>query len=105
MLLTVLLLIGLHRIPFTCSYVPGRANVKLLWWLYLFALIGYSYQMARLEIWLLADPWRWSVAIGGIAVAAIATRLVRDRVDAWREPLRFESDDDGLQTLELMRPI
>ncbi len=41
-LLSELLLLRFHKVPFTCSYIPGKANVKLLWPVYLVALTTYS---------------------------------------------------------------
>ena len=60
-LLAEFLLLRFHKVPFTCSYVPGKANVKLLWSVYLFALTTYAYATAQLEVWQLADPGRWVV--------------------------------------------
>ena len=51
--LTELLLCRFHKVPFACSYVPGKANVKLLWPVYALALTAYASWTARLELWLL----------------------------------------------------
>jgi hypothetical protein len=52
------LIFRLNKIPFTCSYLPGKANLKLLWWVYLFLFTTYAYAMAEVEQWLLERPAR-----------------------------------------------
>jgi hypothetical protein len=46
----------LNKVPFTCSYVPGRANLRLLWLPY---LLGFAYVLVLavvIERWALAAP-------------------------------------------------
>ena len=51
--LAELLLCRFHKVPFTCSYVPGRARVMYLWPLYGLFVGAYAYQASRLDLWLL----------------------------------------------------
>ena len=46
------------KIPFTCSYPPGKANVTLLWIFYWVAFTTYAYSMATLEAWMVRRPAR-----------------------------------------------
>jgi predicted permease len=55
-LLVEVLLLGFEKIPFTCSYLPGKANVKALWPVYLMLFGVYAYGSAKLEYGLLARP-------------------------------------------------
>ncbi len=73
---------GLRKIPFTCSYLPGKRNLKVMFVIYgvLFSSIAYS--VARVELWAARDPFRFAVAIasGAAALAAIAWQR---RGDEW----------------------
>jgi hypothetical protein len=55
-LLVEVLLAGFEIIPFTCTYLPGKANLKALWPFYVFSLWAYTYGMAKLEARLLGEP-------------------------------------------------
>src|SRR5262249_14907790 len=55
-LLGDVLLVLWNRVPFTCPWVPGRANLKLLWVVYVTAFTTYAYALARLEERLLDRP-------------------------------------------------
>jgi hypothetical protein len=57
LLLARLLVIHFAKIPFTCSYLPGKANVKTLGIAYVLAFLIYAYYMANLEARLLGHPW------------------------------------------------
>ena len=102
--LAELLLCGFHKVPFACSYVPGKANVKLLWPLYALALTAYASWTAQLELWLLARPLWWGVACGTL-LAGLATAIAwRRRALASAPPLTFEEAvDPAVQVLGVMR--
>ena len=92
-LLAELLVVGLCKIPFTCTYLPGRSEVKTMWPLYVTAFTTFSYSMAGLELQMLRQPrllaWFAVVVAGG----ALTTRALR-RLWLKSEPgLRFEEDD------------
>src|SRR5262249_42470954 len=57
-LLIEALLLDFCKIPFTCSYPPGKANVTILWIFYWLAFTTYAYSMATLEAWLVLRPLR-----------------------------------------------
>jgi hypothetical protein len=75
LILIELLLTNFRKIPFTCSYQPGKANITVRGIFYCFAFTTYAYTMATLELWLLRDDARWVgflvlmlVVLGGIVV-------------------------------------
>ncbi len=45
-----------QRIPFGCSYLPGKGKVHYFWALYMFAFLAYIFLPARLEPYFLARP-------------------------------------------------
>ena len=102
--LTELLLCRFHKVPFACSYVPGKANVKYLWPVYALALTAYAYWTARLELWLLAAPVRWSTACA-LLIAGLGTCItLRRRRLASSTPLTYEEEvEEAVQVLGVMR--
>jgi hypothetical protein len=67
-LLIEALLLDFWKIPFTCSYPSGKANVTLLWIFYWVAFTTYAYSMATLEAWMVLRPAR-SLAFYAVAAA------------------------------------
>jgi len=57
-LLIELLFFHFHKIPFACSYFPGKMNAAALAGLYLYGLTTYSFTMTDLELWILQRPAR-----------------------------------------------
>lgn len=55
-LLREALIFRLNKIPFTCAYLPGKANLKLMFFPYLLAFTTYAYTMTTLERWLMQKP-------------------------------------------------
>lgn len=102
--LTELLLCRFHKVPFTCSYVPGKANLKLLWPLYALALTAYASWTARLELWLLGRPLLWGVATGTLLAGLITVIAWRRRALASASHLQYEEAvDPAVQVLGVMR--
>jgi Ca2+/Na+ antiporter len=62
LILVELLLINFRKVPFTCSYQPGKAYITVLGVFYWLAFTTYAYTMATLERYLLLeDPIGWIV--------------------------------------------
>jgi hypothetical protein len=85
------------KVPFTCSYFPGRASLALLVVLYVYGVTGYSFNMADLEA---ALERNGLVAALFFAVAMAALAM------AWRrrpqaESVRFDGNEPEIQLLEL----
>ena len=55
-LLIEVLFWNFDKVPFTCSYFPGKINLALLAGLYLYGFTTYSFQMADLEASLERNP-------------------------------------------------
>jgi hypothetical protein len=58
LILVQLLLMNFRKVPFTCSYQPGKAYITVLGVFYWLAFTTYAYTMATLERWLLKDGVR-----------------------------------------------
>jgi hypothetical protein len=85
------------KVPFTCSYFPGRTNLSILVLLYLYGFTTYSFQMADLES---AIEQRALYAILVFTAAAILLTF------SWRRnpapsAVRFDASEPTIQTLDL----
>jgi hypothetical protein len=85
------------KVPFTCSYFPGRMNLSLLVGLYLYGFTSYSFHMADLEASLDGNGPR---ALLFFAAAGLALTLLWRRHPA---PLAvsFDAAEPHIQTLDL----
>jgi hypothetical protein len=96
-LLVELLFWNFDKVPFTCSYYPGRTSLAVLGVLYVYGITGYSFHMADLES---AMERHWVVAVLFVAAAAAALIL------SWRRHpvaggVRFDGSEPEIQSLEL----
>jgi hypothetical protein len=92
------------RVPFTCAYMPGKANVRLLWPLYLTLFTTYAYTMAELELWLLQRPGLFAVSIATLVVAAFVVSRASARIGR-SDSLLFEQEpEEEATTLALSSP-
>ena len=88
--LTELLLYRFHKVPFACGYVPGKANVKYLWPVYALVLTAYAYWTARLELWILTDPVRWSIGCATLGTCLALAIAYRRRMLRSSNPLTYD---------------
>ncbi len=101
-LLSEVLLIAFPKIPFTCTYLPGKANVKALWSVYVTFFVGYAYGMARLESALLPRPLWFLLAC--VIICGASAILYRARLRSFRPGvcLTFEDlPDPAVRTLSI----
>ncbi len=89
LLLTEVCLQGFQRIPFTCSYLPGKTNVQLTFIFSLMVLLQLLAYCAGLEFSTLNRPMRY---LSVIVVFGGALYLAR-----WRTASQAETDDMGVQ--------
>jgi len=102
LLLLEALLVDFWKIPFTCSYPPGKANVTILWIFYWLAFTTYAYSIASLESWMVQRPARLIVFYLAAAVLWAGFQLYRRRWDHVGFSLVFEdAADPVVRTLNL----
>jgi hypothetical protein len=85
------------KVPFTCSYFPGRTNLSILFVLYLYGFSYYSFQMAGLEKALEDRPLYIPLAFAAAALLLVLSWGHR------REPesTRFDASEPTIQGLNL----
>lgn len=97
--LAEVLSLGLDKVPFTCTYMPGKAKIVKLWPLYLSLFSFYTGGMASLETQLFRRGG-FSKAIGIFLVLAAVASFFRRRRASELPDLRFEEQDaNALTTL------
>jgi hypothetical protein len=101
-LLIEALLLDFWKIPFTCSYPSGKANVTLLWIFYWVAFTTYAYSMATLEAWMVLRPMRLLAFYATAALLFLASERNRERWTRIGFTLIFEdAADPVVRTLGL----
>ena len=96
-LLIEILFWNFDKVPFTCSYFPGKLNLAFLAGLYLYGFTTYSFQMADFENALESRPWS---ALSFFVAAIPALALSWHRHPA-ASPVRFDGNDPQIQPLDL----
>jgi hypothetical protein len=96
---------GFRKIPFTCSYLPGKSQVHIVFWFGIIPLVAAIATAVRLEQNAIANPLSyWCVAVT-LGTAAFAARKVSN-MTAIRNPpeIQFEEwPSDELVGLGLNR--
>jgi hypothetical protein len=96
-LLIELLFWTFDKVPFTCSYFPGKTNLSILFVLYLYGFSYYSFQMGDLEAALERHPL-YALPFFG-AAATLFTLFWRHRRAP--ESAQFDANEPIIQSLGL----
>jgi hypothetical protein len=85
------------KVPFTCSYFPGKVNLALLVGFYLYGFTNYSLTMASVEVWAEGNPaWGLSTVVAaGVLLAFSWRRQTGDTA------VRFDGSEPEIQMLNL----
>ncbi len=94
---------GIQRIPFTCSYLPGKSNIHLTFWLWIVLLMVGVVGAAVNELKAFDSPAASAAMLAGLGTAALFCILRNDRLAAPRHAeLRYEEiRSDQLVSLDL----
>jgi len=63
-------LVGFYKVPFTCSYLPGKTNIQFAFWGFVFVLIILAVSFAPLEMQALGDPVGYTILCSAVFAAA-----------------------------------
>jgi hypothetical protein len=88
-----LCLYGFRKIPFACSYLPGKANIHFVFWAFLLAFIRALKDAAEFEARMLRDPRVFLLAVLTIATATAAMRWHNATQARADEELVFEEEE------------
>lgn len=95
---------GVHKIPFTCSYLPGKSNLHVSFWAAMFALsLGVLAKGADLERRALQSGTAFGITLAILAAVWLCARWWNSRMeDEERDDAQFEDAPvDEILTLNL----
>jgi hypothetical protein len=95
--LAELCLDGKQKIPFTCSYLPGKTNFRLTFWLCIGLLMNLVSKTAELERHALDDTRLFAGSLITLCIAGIAIR--------WRTTCQAKDEDTGVQFEDADSPV
>lgn len=82
---------GFSKIPFACSYLPGKANLNVTLGVYAAVILFAAHQGGFLEFWALQRPARYVVLLAILLTWAIRVRYrFREFATAPLTPIQFE---------------
>ena len=97
-----LLLVWFRKIPFTCSYFPGKTSMAVMAFLYLAGFTVYSWTMADLEERLIRSPAGLALFYAAILLILFGLALLERRELQVDDSLVYEDQPDPIvRTLEL----
>ena len=102
-ILAELNLIGFYKVPFTCSYLPGKSNFQFLFWGFIVVVIAVAIPLMSEEWTALQDPFQYACMVCiFIAVASGLWAFNRHRAES--AVIYFEEvPDEGILILGLQR--
>jgi hypothetical protein len=87
-------MLGFHKIPFTCSYQPGKTKTQFAFW-GIVLLVPLTYMAAGYE-WRYLQSLKGQILIAALLVSpAIALRWWAMRVSRGAEAMQFEETEDS----------
>jgi hypothetical protein len=102
LLIIELSLTGFAKVPFTCAYLPGKANLKVMFGVYWALLIGVSEFVSSVERDALRNGRRWAVMMTFVVAAWLwAARRTRNARTAIAAVNFDEQPDAPILTLGL----
>lgn len=87
--LVELSLIRFDKVPFTCSYLPGKTNIQAVFWGFAFILLSLGPIIGSYELSTLSNPLHYSLMMLGTA-GVIAVLWAVNRIHAQSAVLYFE---------------
>ena len=66
-------MMGVSKIPFACSYLPGKTNLQYLFWGFAVVFLVVAMSLANLEVRVLGDPVKFAAIMA--VLAAVGTVL------------------------------
>ena len=100
-LLVDVLLANFEKFPFTCSGLPGKANLKVSWPIYLFAFTTYVSTLLTLEYWMFQRPLRFAWLLALVILVRVALAVYRWRIGHEVTLVYDEQPEPLVRTLNL----
>jgi hypothetical protein len=68
-ILAKLCLIGVSKIPFACSYLPGKTNLQYVFWAFVGIFLPVAMSLANEEVRVMQNPARYGAMVGILAAS------------------------------------
>ena len=78
LLLMEVLFINYRKIPFVCSYLPGKAKLHLSWIIYIISFLIYAFLMSFVEYKILNSPLSLFIFYGAILLIIIVLKVLQN---------------------------
>jgi len=75
LLLMEVLFINYHKIPFACSYLPGKAKLHLYWIIYIISFLIYAFLMSSIEYRILNSPLNLLIFYGVVFLIIVVLKV------------------------------
>jgi len=89
-----IIFIGHRKIPFTCSYLPGKGKMHIFWIVYLASLISYVSIMSLGAYVLLLNPSDFIYFFAIVAILFIIIRFVQNRLLLQKAEIIYEEEPE-----------
>jgi hypothetical protein len=93
LILVDIALLSLHKLPFACSYLPGKGKLHLLFWIGVILGIPLANQAGSIESWFLISRLRSTLLIAVLGLCAIALRRWTIRRGRRMEKMVFQEEE------------
>jgi hypothetical protein len=77
--MTDVALIGVSKIPFACSYLPGKSNVQFMFWAFVIVFIPLAMMFSRYEQSVFDHPLAYALLVAILLIAALILWLFNRR--------------------------
>lgn len=71
-LLAEISLIRFYKVPFTCSYMPGKTNIQVLFWGFFFVFFIIAFTIGTWELTAFAHPRKFAILITEFSIVDLA---------------------------------
>jgi hypothetical protein len=106
-IMTDVALIGVSKIPFACSYLPGKSNVQFMFWAFVIVFIPLAMMFSRYEQSVFDHPLAYALFVAILLIAALILWLFNRRQAKSAVLYYEESEAEVITTIGIgsWRPI
>jgi len=96
------LFLRFHKIPFACSYLPGKAKVHFFWLVYFVAFVLYVSLISRIELALLQKPSLFFLFLGISFFTFLGLRIYQNNYLFNKWQITYEDKPDPVMVTLLL---
>jgi len=90
LLLMEVLFFNHRKIPFACSYLPGKAKLHLFWIIYLISFLLYAFLLSFIEYKILNYPSRLLIFYGAVFIIIVALKISQNYLVYEKKEIVYE---------------